>query len=264
VRSPALHDRLGQNRLVSRLNADLKTEGSLEVGEIARRLSVWCPYVTATTQTWQTYAHLLAAWLDFADLATYKSGTLSYYEPATELRQRDLNFRRVRRKEISIPGIQFSPVENVALEIGKLMESGEADWERFSKSTRLKAFAILEDLGFLSRRPQGYRLNQEFLVLINADREARRAHFAAAVLRLPAFAQFLNLLAEYGQTGCTHLELGRRLTSALGVQWKDGTGHTNVKIMLDWARHLGLAPGVFVQDLRKRKSSTVGEGASSS
>ena len=55
--------------------------------------------------------------MDLADLATYKAGTLSYYEPATELRQRDLDFRRLRRNKVLIPTIQFSPVEKVALEI---------------------------------------------------------------------------------------------------------------------------------------------------
>jgi hypothetical protein len=115
------------------------------------RLSAWCPYVAAAPETWRAYGRLLAAWMDLTDLATFKSSTLSYYEASTELRQRDLNFTRVSSKTTLVPQIQFSPVENVALEIGAMLEN-KANWERFSKSTVKKSFAVIEDMGFISAR----------------------------------------------------------------------------------------------------------------
>jgi hypothetical protein len=249
-----VQERLSQNRLISRLILSLKAEGSLNLNEVATRLSQWCPYVTAAPNTWRTYARLVAAWMDLADLATYKANMLSYYEPATELRQRDLKFKRVGRKGILIPRIQFSPVEKVALEIGAMLgNQRRVNWDQFTESTRLKSFAVLEDLGFISRTSQGYRINPELHSLVLLSSEARRANFAVAAAKLPAFSQFLSLLSEYSESGCSQLELGRMLRLRLGAGWTDGTGKTNVKIMADWARHLGLAPGVFAENRRMQK-----------
>ena len=81
----------------------------------------------------------------------------------------------------------------------------------------------------------------------------RRSQFATAIFKLPAFVRFIEILSERGQTGCSQLELGRRLRERLGVGLEGWTSQTNAKIMLDWARHLRLAPGVFAEHPRKRQ-----------
>ena len=89
-----IKDRLVQNRLVSRILTDLKSERTMGLSDVGTRLSSWCPYVLATPKTWRMYARVLAAWLDLADLATYssRSGTLSYYESSIQFRERDLAY----------------------------------------------------------------------------------------------------------------------------------------------------------------------------
>jgi hypothetical protein len=90
---------------------------------------------------------------------------------------------------------------------------------------------------------------------MNSDREARRAQFAKAIFRLPGFAPFLQILSKHSEQGCSHLDLGRELRNALQLDWKDGTGQTNAKIMLDWARQLGLAPAVFAERRPRRTTA---------
>jgi hypothetical protein len=248
-------ERLVHNRLVSRLIGDLKTEGSLKLVDVGCRLALWCPYVTATSDTWRMYARILATWMDLADLATFdgRTGTLLYYEPSTELRQRDLSFSRGRAAGVTVPLIQYSPVENIVhLILGALQGKRPVDWKGLRKSTVTKSLAFLEDLGFLIRTGTGYRASSEMIQLPD-DAEKRGAALAAAVSKIPAFVQFTALLNEHSTKGCSQLLLGRELRQRLGVDWKDGTAQVNVKIMLDWARHTGLAPGVFAQHPRRRR-----------
>ena len=84
-----------RNRFVSRIIAALKRDMLLTEERVAALLLTWCPYVTATEKTWRMYAHILSTWLDLTDLALYepKLRTLSYYEPAAELRKRDVRIR---------------------------------------------------------------------------------------------------------------------------------------------------------------------------
>jgi hypothetical protein len=201
------------------------------------------------------YARILATWMDLADLATFngRTATLFYYEPSTELRERDLTSSRGRPSGVNVPLIQYSPVENVL----RLISSGlrgrrPIDWKGLKKSTVTKSLASLEDLGFLSRTDRGYRASSAMIALPD-DAEKRGAALADAVSKIPAFVEFTALLNDHSAKGCSQLLLGRELRQRLGVDWKDGTAQVNVKIMLDWARHAGLAPGVFAQHPRKRR-----------
>lgn len=248
--------RLVHNRLVYRLIAELKAENSLSLVGIGLRLAQWCPYVTATSDTWRMYARILATWMDLADLATFngRTSTLLYYEPSTELRVRDLTSSRSRLTGANVPLIQYSPVENVLRLISNGLHGKQPiDWRGLKTSTVSKSMAFLEDLGFLSRTDRGYRANP-VLIALPDDAEKRRAALADAVSKIPAFVKFTTLLDEHSAKGRSQLLLGRELRERLGVEWKDGTAQVNVKIMLDWARHAGLAPGVFARHPRKRQS----------
>lgn len=252
---PYVRERLVQNRLVSRLIHELQTERSFMLDEVAERLSAWCPYVTATHATWQMYARILATWMDIADLATFnvKNFSLEYYEPSTEFRERDIHFTRTRGFGLLVPTVQYSPVEQIALEIAESLEGRKPDWKKFSKSTIQKAFATLEDLGFMTKTEKGFRMVTDFSAIMRAA-PLRRETFKLAVLKLDVFRKFLSILDKHKVAGKPHSELGRELRELLGVEWKDGTAKTHVKIMLDWARHLNIAPGRFAQLARKSKS----------
>jgi len=202
------------------------------------------------------YSRVLAVWMDIGDLATYnnRSGLLKHYEPLTQLRERDLAIRSIRRAHLLMPAIQYSPVEKVALLIASSLEGQRVNWKGIKKSTVQKAFGTLEALHLIRRTDSGYRLNGTFVTLRMEPAEVRQV-FALAVTQMPAFQQFLNILQENSTTGCSQLQLGHLLRDALHVEWKDATATTNVKIMLDWARHLGVAPGVFARHPRRKPAS---------
>jgi hypothetical protein len=246
-------ERLGHNRLVSRLLGDLKTDESLTLIAIGQRLANWCPYVSATPDTWKMYARILATWMDLADLATFngRDGTLSYYEPSTELRERDVRFASRRSAGSTLPVIQYSPVENVARMIADTRFGKRPEWKGLTKSTLQKAFATLEDFGFLIRTPSGSYKVTDALTATAGDLGHLKTALATAVSNIPAFITFLQLLKEHCEVGLSQLLLGRALRERLNIEWRDGTAQTNVKISLDWARHTGVAPGIFAKHPRR-------------
>ena len=116
-----------------------------------------------------------------------------------------------------------------------------------------KGFGVLEDLKFLERSKKGYRvstlLDEKFL----GNEEVRRKLFAEAILKVDSFCKFLEILVEHSLEGASLSQLGTELRSKIGADWKDGTAETNAKIMIDWARHTRLAPGVFSETRRGRR-----------
>ena len=88
--------------------------------------------------------------------------------------------------------------------------------------------------------------------------ESPAALFRDAVLQLEAFSTFLQILTEFEDRGTTHPVLGRTLSARLGHSWKDGTAAIVAKVLLDWARHTGLAPSAFGAGRRRRRSSPEG------
>lgn len=69
---------------------------------------------------------------------------------------------------------------------------------------------------------------------------------------MPSFETFVHILGEHGDARCSLLELGSELRSRIGADWTDGTAQTTAKILLDWARHTGLAPSVFERPARRK------------
>lgn len=64
------------------------------------------------------------------------------------------------------------------------------------------------------------------------------------------FATFIEIHNEHQKVGRTLSQLGEELKARLGVDWKPSTAEPNAKIMLDWARHTRLAPGLFSETRR--------------
>lgn len=250
LRTP-VRDRLIRNRLVSRLNAHLKTNTELSEDTVAVMLTRWCPYVDATQATWRSYAHILSSWMDISDVCIYetRSRKLIYYEPGTELRKRDVIIPTRRAAGVPVPGIQYMPVEKLSIELAGALEGRgrRPDFSRFKKSTLGKAMSLLEDLHLVTRSEKSLRLSSKLAGFPTMADEQRRAIFAEAIVKMESFALFLEILEEQKSSGGTHLNLGKELRRRTGADWKDGTAGVNAKIMLDWARHTQLAPGVFRQ-----------------
>lgn len=252
-----LLERLRRNRLIQRLMETLESDGTLKAGQMADLIASSCPYISATGDTWNLYGRIFAGWMDRADLATYDAHdrTLSQYLPGREVRERRSLLVR-RRDRLLIPCIQYKPIERALSRIYEAMTEPRArriDWSGFAKTTRSKSLTALEDLGFIERVKRVFRLNPEDIRAFVEQPDKRPALFAKRALNMPPFATFVEILQAYGDTGAPLPQLGAELKARLGVQWQNSTAETNAKIMLDWARHAGLAPAAFAH--RRMRSS---------
>jgi hypothetical protein len=242
-----LKDRLNANRLVRRLLKILKEKNALAIDNIAKLLETWCVYISATKQGWVRHARILAQWMDTADLALLdkKNRKLIRFDPATEIRER--HFLLPKRRGAKIPLIQYSPVEDIAIRlVHALHGDGKVNWTGLSKSTIFRALATLEDLGFIVRKTPLIKVlpkGKEFV----SNPDTRAFLFAHGALQLTSFSTFIKILESHQVKGNTLLKLGLELGENLGTNWKNSTAETMAKIMLDWARHAKLAPGVFTE-----------------
>lgn len=247
-----IRDRLKRNRLVWYILQELESKKSVDIDTIASSLSVACPYITATRQTWETYARLFADWMDFSDLAVFdsKSAILSRYEPGSQVRDR--TFYGSRARGIAVPIIQYSPMMEIAVRIGKAVQSkGTAvDWSGFPRSTISKSLASLEMLGFIRRSPKLINVNRVTTEFASADEAGRASIFADAALKNEAFSTFIQILKLHSSKRESLNTLAEELKKQTGADWKLSTAKVYVKVMLDWARRANLAPGVFAKSRR--------------
>jgi hypothetical protein len=242
-----LKNRLNANRPVRRLLKTLKEKNVLAIDNIAKLLETWFTHIWATKQGWIRYARILAQWMDTTDLALMdkKNQELIRFDPGTEIRERHLVLPQ--RRGAKIPLIQYSPVEDMAIRLVRALHGdGRVNWTGLSKSTIFRALATLEDLGFIARKmpvikvlPKGH----EFV----SNPDGRPVLFAQRALQLTSFSTFIKILESHQIKGNTLLKLGLELGETLGTKWKNSTAESTAKIMLDWARHAKLAPGVFTE-----------------
>ena len=249
-----LRERLPRNRLVWRVLKQLDVIDLLTLNQTADLLVKSCPYISATKQSWLTYARIFADWMDTADLAIFdnKEGTLTRYTSGIEVRERRLLLAK-RHGGITIPSVQYTPVLKAAIKLVQALKGDyRIDWTGFKKSTIAKSLATLEDLGFIIRKPRSITVLPKAIEFVAAPQK-RPALFAEGALRIKAFVTFIQILEVYKDTGRSLSQLAVELRERLGVDWKDGTAETNVKIMLNWARHSNLAHGVFAEFRRGRR-----------
>ena len=247
-----LQERLKRNRVIWRLSNALEEKSRLTIDEVSRLLEESCPYISATQKTWGAYARTFAAWMDSADLALSdaNAGVLSQYTPGTGIRDRRLRSPG-RRRGMIIPSIQYTPIENVLIRlVDALQKDRRADWSDIKESTLSKALSMLEDLEFVEHKA-GYIevMPKTFEFVSHPDK--RPILFAEGALRITAFKIFVEILETHKDTGLNLSELGNELRKRLGVNWKDSTAEWMSKIMLNWARHAGLAPEVFYNISRR-------------
>ena len=246
-----LKEKLPRNRSINAILREVTGTGALRVADLAVRLREQFPYISATSKTWDTYANITANWIDFTDLAILdkRNDTLLPYNSTRQIRERSLSFVK-RRSQVSAPSIQFDPVVRIAQRVCDAVRNGVAvDWSGVKKSTIYKSLAMLEALGFISRRESMIALSPECESF--ARQSATRAQLTAPrALQMSAFKQFVDLLGSYGATMPQHNQIARDYVARLGIAWRVGTAETNIKIMLDWARHLHLAPGLLANARR--------------
>jgi len=189
--------------------------------------------------------------MDYADLAIFSRDGILYKLKETEIRDRR-PFLFKKRSEITVPPIQFTPIERVAIRLVKaLRQKGRVNWSGFRSSTITKSLMALEELGFIRRKPNSIILGD--VIEDFADHPEKRPEiFAKAALNIRSFAIFIDILQEYKDKRLSLGELGMKLKEKLGTDWKEGTAKTNAKIMLDWARHAHLAPEIWSYKWRRK------------
>jgi Holliday junction resolvasome RuvABC ATP-dependent DNA helicase subunit len=247
-------ERIRRNRLVRTLIDILEAESELPISGVASALAKACPYVIAGDETWRTYARVFADWMDFADVAVFepKTGTLQRYRPGTEVRQRAISSRAHRSSVSSMPLIQFSPVFDMCLRVANAFVAGSRiDMAGIKPSTATKALATLEDLGFIIRKTGSLVITPKMSQFVRQP-DHRNQLFADAALGLEVFSAFIAILQDSGTSKLSLLHLGRIVNERFGYNWRDGTAETAAKILLDWARHTGLAPETFARAKRGR------------
>lgn len=152
-----------------------------------------------------------------------------------------------------IPSIQYRPIETVAVKLFQAIQGdGKVDWSGLAPSSIKKSLAALEDLGFIVKKPGSITFLLKGLEFLK-NPEKRTALLGEGALKIKVFRIFLEILETHKDEGSTLLKLAEELKRRLTVTWKNGTALIYVKVMLDWARYTGLAPGVFIE---KRRRST--------
>ncbi len=246
-----LKEKLRRNRLVSRLLGALEVEHTLTIDQVGVLLQDQCPYISAAPATWNLYARTFGGWMDVADLATYNKtdGTIEYYSPATTLRQRQILQGR-GKSGIAVPSVQFNAIVTVGSRVIDAFEGTKIiDWQGISPSMRSKALADLEQLGLVRRRRHRLTMTLELITFVR-DKDQRHAMFAERALAMPCFAAFVEILKTYQNAGRSQKDIATDLKRKMNADWKQSTAEANVKVMMNWARHVSLAPGVFNRGLR--------------
>lgn len=248
-----LGEKLRRNRLVQTLLEALKLKATMTLSEVADFLKAKCPYISASPKTWEAYGEIFCDWIEAGGLAIYdhKSERLLQLIDGRDLALRPFSTAR-RRGGVQALQVHYTPVETLVSAFAYFLRTRRFEWPAMKLSTREKVLSTLEDFGFVVRTPGPVRLTPEMNKFL-ADGADASVLLGQAALKLESFKQFVAILECRKSTKCSLLQLGQDLRAKIHADWSDGTAQTTAKIALDWARHTGLAPGVFSEPLRKPK-----------
>jgi len=245
-----LNDHLLRNRYIFNVVQLIKDKGEINIYDLAHILQNEFPYISASEKTWTTYAKILAGWLDIADLAIWdkSSEKLVKFKTGIQVRDHSLVFAK-KRTRLSVPSIQFAPICEVAKRLVKAAKSNEpVNWTGLSKSTIYKSLSMLEEMNLIKREAKTLTILPDCYDFI--DRRNTLKIGRNIVTKWKIFKLFIEILNENLNNRLTHAQLGKLLIEKYSLEWRPSTAETNVKIMLDWARHLNLAPGVYSHTYR--------------
>jgi len=236
---------LPRNRLVSNILDKLKTTKTLILTEIAEILEHSSPYISATKKTWLLYARIFSSWLHFANLATFDANhSLNEYLPGKQIRERKY-YQSRSRTGMSFPTIQYRPIEKVLFRIVSAISTKKTvDWTGIPQSSISRSLAALEGLSLIKRRASTITVSKRAMEFVLVP-EKRNEIFSEQALKIKTFRVFIQLLNDNQHNIKTHSQLSLALKQRLSLQLANSTAEAYVKIMLDWARHLFLAPGVY-------------------
>lgn len=250
--STHLREHLKRNRLVYQILDELEKNAVLSLDEISDDLRKWCPYVSASKQTWMTYARAFADWIDASGLAEFEIGYGTMYSRTEGMQNESRHFFTKPIGDLTFPTIQYKPIENVAIRLVTASQNGKTvDWSGIPKTTRDKTLTALEHMGFIGKknrrtRSTAIKLHPLIVDFVN-NPDARPKLFAVGIQRIKSFQIFCEILQNNKGKKLDNDKLGAKLLEKLGVSWSESTTEWAVKIMLDWARSAQLAPDVYMK-----------------
>jgi hypothetical protein len=246
-----LKERLRGNRLAREVLKQVELGELLTLDQISEILAKSCPYISASKQTWKLYAHIIADWIDFADLVVFNKemGTLSAYISGIGGRKKFTARTGRRSDSVAAPSIQSKPIIDTAISLFQALEKNptkdnSVDINSFRHKRYKSALANLDDLEFIIRKRRSIIILPKLKEFV-LNPEKRPSIFAEQALKMDVFYTFIGILKEYEKNGIILMQLALELRNRSGFVWKDSTAIWYAKIMLNWARYAELAPDFF-------------------
>lgn len=255
-----LSERLPRNRSVHAVLRILRERTQISLDHLATALRDEFPYISAVEKTWKTYARILATWLDLSDLAIFdkSKSTLLEYRVGSQIRERKLSLAP-KRSAVNVPLIHFAPIVQVASRLTSAAQRNEPiDWSGISRTSIYKSLSMLEEIKLISRKSTTIYVSPECYDFVS-DRQKRTEIGKKCVNQWPIFNDLMVIMNDNRFMKLPLKQIGQLLIAKCNVDWKATTAETNAKIMLDWARHLGLAPGTYAYSFRGRFKSKISD-----
>ena len=219
------------------------------------------PYITASENTWKSYAIYFAGWMDTANIAylEQKKWILHLEKIGDSIPDfriarggrgyQALTGTHYRSTSNIMPRIQYGIIFSIAeIIVQSFLNEENIDISDFKESTKYKVLKTLEDFEFIEVNENSIKILDK---LINTDGDpiAFSNLFKISALKMNSFKTFIDIISRNKSAKLKKSEIGRQLQAKLGVTWKSSTADSYIKIFFNWARNTGLYPDIY----KKRK-----------
>ncbi|MGD0080844.1 MAG: restriction endonuclease [Methanoregula sp.] len=233
---PLIKEKIKTNRLVTQILDQISQKAQLSLREVSNLLIKLCPYIVASSTTWDKYSTILLTWIDFADLAIYTKND-KIVRPLLadrEIKRQNIIIPR-RRTGFRTPTIQISVIEKLAIRIFEAVKTNTPlNTEGFKKSTRNKAINMMEDLGFIQKKASTIEIKQPLIDFVTNENE-RSKIFSECANNFESYRIVVNLFRE--KPDITFKELCLEFELKVPIKLSKPTIKWSLKILLNWARY---------------------------
>jgi len=252
-----LKNKLLNNRLIQEILKELKSKSKLTIEEIIAIIQQNSPYITATKETWKSYAIYFSGWMDTSNLAylDQRKWILNFEKINNKIPDfriarkgrgyRALSGRGYRASTNLLPRIQYGVILSAAeIILQSYLENEDIDLEDFSESTKYKVLKTLEDFGFIELKTHSIKVFDK-LIKYNEDNAIFLEMFKNSALKMNSFKTFVEIISENELIKLEKSEISENLQLKLGVTWKESTSDYYIKLLFNWARNTNLCPEIY-------------------
>ncbi|WP_321506784.1 restriction endonuclease [uncultured Methanoregula sp.] len=236
---PLIKEKIKYNRLVSHIVDQIDRKDQLTLRDISDSLRELCPYIVASSNTWDKYSSILLTWIDFADLAIFdkRERTVRPILVDREIKRPNIIIPR-RKTGFRTPSIQVSAIEKVAMRLFEAANSNVPfNTQGIKESTLKKALCMLEDLDFIERKTSSIELKQILIDFVN-NVDARSIIFSTQAKNFKSYEIIEKLLEE--KPDISYDDLCLEFERIINIRLSKQTVKWIVKILLNWARYAGI------------------------